>query len=52
MVADSEIRGLIRVTTPIAEDTFLQIWSTWLDQESRSSITTPNYLADHFGLVI
>ena len=48
MAVDSEIRGLIRLT----EDTFLQIWSTWLDQESRSSITTPNYLADHLGLVI
>ena len=52
MAVDSEIRGLIRLRTPIAEDTFLQIWSTWLDQESRSSITTLNYLADHLGLVI
>ena len=52
MAVDSEIRGLIRVRTPIAEDTFQQIWSTWIDQESRSSITTPNYLADHLGPVI
>ena len=52
MTEDSEMRSLVRLRTPIAEDTFLQIWSTWLDQESRSSITTPNYLADHLGLVI
>ena len=38
-----EIKGCTRFKAPIDEETFLDISSTCFDQESRSSMTSPNF---------